>query len=216
MTDRTPPNTGSAARRRHLIIFARFPIAGGGKRRLAKGVGAAHAVRFQRVRVRHLTARLAHDPRWTTWIAATPDFSGPWVGGLAVFFQGRGDLGQRMTRMAKAVPAGDIVMIGSDIPGIRPDDIACAFASLGGHRAVFGPASDGGYWLVGLKGTPARKLPFDRVRWSSAHTLADTIANVTAASTGPVAIARLRTLDDIDEPADLAADPDWARLIRPR
>lgn len=199
---------GASAARRHLVIYMRFPVMGAGKRRLARGIGAAGAVRFQRIRVRHLLTGIARDPRWTTWIAATPDFSGPWPSGVRVLYQGHGDLGQRMTRMARAMPQGDVVMIGSDIPGILAYDVASAFQSLGTADAVFGPAPDGGYWLVGLKGTPRRAIPFSGVRWSSAHTLADTVQNLMGAR-----IARLRTIQDVDEAADLAAAPDWQRLI---
>lgn len=192
---------------RHLVIFMRFPVAGGGKRRLARGIGISGAVKFQRVRVRHLLTGLARDPRWTTWIAATPDGSGPWPSHVRVLYQGRGDLGQRMTRIARAIPTGDVVMIGSDIPGIRADDIADAFDALGRSRAVFGPATDGGYWLVGLAGRPFRKIPFHNVRWSSADTLTDTRANLSRDT-----VALLRAIDDVDEAADLAAEPRWARF----
>ncbi|MDZ4842157.1 MAG: TIGR04282 family arsenosugar biosynthesis glycosyltransferase [Hyphomicrobium aestuarii] len=210
-------NNGALAARRHLIIFARFPVAGGGKRRLARGIGAAQAVRFQRIRVAHLIATFARDPRWSTTFAVTPDFSGPWYPGnlglrasaVRHLYQGRGDLGSRMARAADLMPPGDVVIIGSDIPGIGRSDVADAFDALGRADAVFGPAPDGGYWLVGLKGTPRRRSPFDGVRWSSAHTLDDTIANL-----GSARIALLRTIQDIDEPADLAAAPDWPRLIR--
>lgn len=199
------------ARRRHLIVFARFPVMGGGKRRLARGIGLTGAVHFQRVRVRHLLAGLARDPRWTTWIAATPDHSGPWPSHVRVVYQGRGDLGARMARMARAMPPGDIVMIGSDIPGILAGDISNAFGALGSYDAVFGPAPDGGYWLIGLKGSPRRELPFDGVRWSSAHTLADTVRNLRGAK-----IKTLRTVQDIDEAPDLATEPGWQRLVMQR
>ena len=201
--------SGGAAARRHLIILVRFPVLGAGKTRLARGIGAAGAVRFQRIRLRHLLARLARDPRWTTWIAATPDFSGPWPGHVRLLYQGRGDLGDRLSRMARAVPNGDVVMIGSDIPGIRAGDVAAAFEALGGSTAVFGPAPDGGYWLVGLKGAPRRTIPFGGVRWSCEHTLADTVRNL-----GRAPVAYLRTIQDIDEAADLTADPKWTQLIR--
>lgn len=208
---------GAPMGRRHLVIFARFPVAGGGKRRLARGIGVAQAVRFQRVRVQHLIAAFAHDPRWSTTFAVTPDFSGPWYPGnlglrasaVRHLYQGRGDLGSRMARAADRMPPGDVVIIGSDIPGIRPCDVADAFDALGRADAVFGRAPDGGYWLVGLTGAPRRRSPFDGVRWSSAHTREDTIANL-----GRARITFLRTIQDIDEPADLATAPDWPRLIR--
>ncbi len=54
----------------------------------------------------------------------------------------------------RATP-GPVVIIGADIPEITPDHIGRAFAALGRSDAVFGPAADGGYWLVGLKRRPS-------------------------------------------------------------
>jgi uncharacterized protein len=193
---------------RHLVIFARFPMAGAGKRRLAAGIGAVHAVRFQRVRLAHLVDALGNDNRWRTWLAVTPDRSGPWPSHLSVIDQGRGDLGQRLARVTVAMPGGAVVIVGGDIPGIRASDIAEAFARLAGRDAVFGPAGDGGYWLIGLNRSPRLRLPFANVRWSSEHALADTLRAL-----GPARIARLRTLEDIDDIAALARHPGWTRRI---
>ncbi len=192
---------------RHLVIFARFPKAGAGKRRLAAGVGDVQAVRFSRVRLAVLVARLARDPRWTTWLAATPDGVGPWPRGVRVLGQGRGDLGARMGRVFGALPRGPVVIIGSDCPAVSGAHVASAFERLGGQRAVFGPASDGGYWLVGLDWRGRVRVPFEGVRWSTAFALADTVANVA----GPV--ANVATLDDVDEARDLARCPGWGRVV---
>lgn len=179
---------------RHLVIFTRFPMAGTGKRRLAAGIGAVHAARFQRVRLAALVASLGRDPRWRTWLAVTPDGSGPWPRHLDRLSQGRGDLGRRLSRVVKSLPGGPAVVIGSDVPGIRPRDISEAFHRLEGADAVLGPATDGGYWLIGLRRAPRLRLPFGQVRWSSEHALADTEAEL-----GAVRISRLRTTDDVDD-----------------
>jgi len=110
--------------------------------------------------------------------------------------QGGGDLGRRMARVFQTLPPGPAVIIGSDIPAIRPAHIAAAFRALGQHQAVFGPATDGGYWLVGLRRRP--RLPrrlFERVRWSSAHALADTRAGLPK----DMSVALLETLEDVDD-----------------
>jgi uncharacterized protein len=196
---------------RHLVIFARFPMAGAGKRRLATTIGTARAVHFQRVRLQTLIHRLSRDPRWITWLAVTPDRSGPWPRHIQRRPQGRGDLGQRMGRIMTDWPRGPVVVIGTDIPGVAAGDIAAAFKALGDNDAVFGPAKDGGYWLVGFKRTPRVPNPFAAVRWSTEHALSDTRRNLAAAR-----IATVRTLDDIDTAADLARHSSWNRLITPR
>jgi hypothetical protein len=73
-------------------------------------------------------------------------------------------------------------------------DIAAAFRALGPDRAVFGPAPDGGYWLIGLRRSPGERLPFDGVRWSTANALADTLANLEGCR-----ITLLREQEDVDD-----------------
>src|ERR1700686_1486927 len=89
-----------------------------------------------------------------------------------------------------------MVIIGSDIPNVTPNHIADAFALLNNHDAAFGPAADGGYWLVGLKRRPSIMHIFSGVRWSTEHALADTLANVR----GKVGLAN--ELPDIDSVQD--------------
>ena len=187
-----------SGRRGLLIVFARAPRLGAVKRRLAREAGDLAALRFHRAMLRSLARRLGRDRRWRTVLAVTPDrarFPSP----LPRMPQGRGDLGERMT-LALARDRRRAVLVGSDIPGIGADDIAAAFRALGGRAdAVFGPAEDGGYWLVGL-GPRRPAAPFRGVRWSGPHALADTLANCRGRR-----VALLRRLRDVDGAADLAA-----------
>lgn len=196
-------------RERHLVIFTRFPVAGAGKRRLAASVGAAQAVRFQRVRLANLIRSLAGDRRWRTWLATTPTRSGPWPSQCGRIEQGRGDLGTRMARVFTSLPRGSALLIGTDIPGVTPARIAAAFDALAGHDAVFGPTDDGGFWLVGLsrRSRPAR--PFHGVRWSTQYALADTVANLEGRR-----VAFTDRLTDVDTGSGLDAHPHWPRLCR--
>jgi uncharacterized protein len=200
----------SGLRQKHLVIFARYPQLGRGKRRLAKGAGDVAAVHFQRVRLHVLIHRLSRDPRWRTYLAVTPNRSGPWPAHVTVLAQGQGDLGMRMTRVMEALPPGPAVIIGSDVPGVTRVAVADAFKALPGHDAVFGPAGDGGYWLVGLSRSGRRFAPFSPVRWSSEWALADTIANLNGAR-----ITMSRALDDVDTADDLTAAIGWSRVIAP-
>jgi rSAM/selenodomain-associated transferase 1 len=179
---------------RHLIIFARLPRLGTGKRRLAADIGPVAALRFQRWALSSLIRRLGHDRRWKTWLAVTPPQSGPWPADIPVIAQPDGDLGRRMAGVARILPPGPVIIIGSDIPDIRAKHIATAFQNLGNHDAVFGPALDGGYWLAGLRRRPRFIDPFDGVRWSSSYALADTLSNLSG-----YRIALIDSLDDIDD-----------------
>lgn len=192
---------------RHLVVFTRYPSFGTGKRRLAAGVGAATALRFQRVSLAHTLQRLRSDRRWQTWLAVTPDRSGPWPRQFGLVAQGQGDLGKRLARVARALPRGSILVLGSDVPGLTRDLISRAFHALEGHDAVIGPSGDGGYWAIGLRRRPSIINPFHAVRWSTEHALADSLANLRGCS-----VAKLAQLDDIDDAQALARHPQWERL----
>jgi uncharacterized protein len=181
---------------RHLVIFARLPRLGTGKKRLAADIGPVAALAFQRLALSTMIRTLSTDTRWRTWLAVTPPRGGPWPRRVARIAQPRGSLGRRMAEIARSLPPGPVLIVGSDIPGISPAHIAAGFRILGNHDAVFGPAVDGGYWLVGLKRYPRFIDPFTDVRWSTPHALADTLANLEGWR-----VAFLDTLDDIDDGA---------------
>ncbi|MBE9475978.1 MAG: glycosyltransferase, partial [Proteobacteria bacterium] len=155
-----------------LFIMVKEPRAGRVKTRLGKGIGMTRAAWWFRHQTRRLLRVLGRDVRWQTVLAVSPDVEGLqsriWPDHLPRWPQGRGDLGQRMAAIFRHAPSGPVVIIGADIPGITPALIAKAFRALGDHDAVFGPAYDGGYWLVGLK-RGAGAVPvhlFENVRWS--------------------------------------------------
>jgi rSAM/selenodomain-associated transferase 1 len=190
--------------RRHLVVFARAPRLGRVKRRLARDLGMLAAWRFHRLTTAALLRRLAQDPRWTTWLAVTPDSAAHagralWPGPYRILPQGPGDLGRRMGRAIERLPPGPVAIVGSDIPGIEACHVAEAFERLGDHDWVLGPARDGGYWLIGARRRPALRLPFAGVRWGGPHALADTLGNLAGQKTD-----LLEELDDVDTGADLA------------
>jgi len=197
---------------RHLVIFAKAPRLGAVKTRLAAGIGALAAYQFYLRQLERLLRDVSADPRWHTWLAVTPDdavHTVPWRRlGLAprarLLAQGSGDLGMRMAKPMRLLPPGPVVVVGCDIPGLTRAHLARAFAALGDREFVFGPARDGGYWLIGARRTRALPNLFRAVRWSSEHALADTLANLRGRRVG-----MLDTLEDID---DAAA---WARYFRP-
>lgn len=188
--------------RRTLVVFAKAPVLGRVKSRLAAGIGAGAALAFYRRTLAGLLRRVARDPRWRTVLAVTPDRAAYsarlWPMRLPRQEQGRGDLGVRMGRVLERGPAGQVLIVGSDIPDVTAALVWRGFRGLGDADAVFGPARDGGYWLVGARrGTRLRGM-FARVRWSSAHALADTLGNLKHRR-----IALLAELDDIDDAAAL-------------
>ena len=178
------------------------PRAGRVKTRLGRDIGMVAAAWWFRHQVRGLLRQI-EDPRWDIVLAVSPDRAGlvsrVWPAHLARMAQGHGNLGDRMGRALRMPSHGSVCVIGGDIPDINAPRIAEAFAALGRNDAVFGPAPDGGYWLIGLR--RLRTVPstlFANVRWSTEHTLRDTEATLPDHR-----IAHVATLNDVDTVADL-------------
>ncbi len=186
----------------HLVIFAREPRLGRVKRRLARDIGDHAAFAFYRDQLRGLLRALGRDPRWTTWLAVTPDAAAArpiWPPRIPVFGQGEGDLGQRMARVFASLPPGPALIVGSDIPRIGRGDVARAFRSLGRAEATLGPSGDGGYWLVGLRRLrPQPPDLFAGVRWSGPYAYDDTLATLPAGWR----IGQEPVLEDVDTGGD--------------
>jgi hypothetical protein len=197
--------------RTRLIVFARLPVEGRVKTRLAATVGTARALEVQ---VRLLAATLAlGEACGADALEWRYDEAGAAPGSAAARLpasvaargwrvgpQHGADLGARMREaLEAALAAGDRpVLIGSDCPSLRPADLRDAFRALDDADAVFAPAEDGGYALVGL----ARAAPalFEGVRWGGADVMAATRAR---ASDAGLRVALLRTVWDVDVEADL-------------
>lgn len=185
---------------RWLVLMVKEPRLGRVKTRLAREIGSVPATRFYRTTARNMIRRLARDRRWRMVLAVAPDTalaSPAWPAELPRLAQGRGDLGDRMQHVMDVLPPGPALIIGTDIPAIRPGHLARAFRLLGTNDAVFGAAGDGGYWLVGLKRMPRVRQIFRNVRWSTAHALADTQANLAGRRVG-----RAAEISDVDGAED--------------
>lgn len=197
--------------RRQLAIFAKVPRLGQVKRRLAKEIGDVAAWRFQRGVLAALLRGVARNPRWRATLFLTPDRlargGGLRVNGLRLRAQGPGDLGARMRRALLARAKGPVVLVGSDIPALGPKQIRAAFRALGRNDLVFGPAKDGGYWLIASARRRGRMPPLAPVRWSSKHALTDTRACFDKRHT----VAVLEMLEDVD---DGAAYRRWRKCER--
>lgn len=188
--------------RKTVIVMLKEPRPGRVKTRLGREIGMGPAAQWFRLQALALLRRI-RDPRWDIVLAVAPDRAGLqsriWPNDLPRIPQGRGDLGVRMAGALRRSGPGRTCVIGADIPGLGASQIAAAFSALGNHDAVFGPAPDGGYWLVGLK-HPAQAPygMFRGVRWSSRHALTDSLATL-----GTLSVAQIQSLQDVDTADDL-------------
>ena len=196
-----------------LIVFAKAPIAGLAKTRLAPALGMAGAAALAVTMLSHTLQCAVAASIGPVELCCAPDTTDTHFQHAAASFgvglteQGSGNLGERMER---ALSHGlqrfrHVVLIGTDAPGLDAAMLRSAAAALIAHDIVVAPASDGGYVLIGLS-HPAPEL-FDGVTWSTAHVMAQTRARAAAAGRS---VCELATLHDIDEPHDLAhVPPGW-------
>jgi uncharacterized protein len=190
-----------------VVVFARAPERGRVKTRLAATVGAAEALAIYRKLAEDVTRAVARGP-WQLEIRCAPDEAvdvvADWLGVSGrVVPQGSGSLGERMSRAMSdhfGAGPGRLVIIGTDCPEIDATVIREALTVLEDADVVFGPALDGGYYLVGS----ARHLPeiFCEVPWSAADTLAVSLDRARSAN---LTVRLLAPRRDIDTDADWRA-----------
>lgn len=202
-----------------LLLFVRFPEAGRAKTRLIPALGADGAAALYRRMATEVAAeagRLARLGLGHRALVEPPERVGEvgrWLGPRwQAVAQAAGDLGARLSAAfddAFAAGATRVVAIGTDCLDLDTDLLGLAFDHLGDHDAVVGPATDGGYYLIGLAHPVASC--FEAVPWSTSETLSVTRARLAAAD---CTVAELPELCDLDTPDDLAAlAPQWGRRL---
>jgi rSAM/selenodomain-associated transferase 1 len=198
-----------------LLVFLKEPRPGAVKSRLAARIGAeAAAAVYRAIADEEIRRTAPRGDEYERRFLFDPPDSGPriaeWLPGQIILPQGGGDLGERMARAfadAFANGARRAAVIGTDVPAVAREDVLDALESLDEHDVALGPATDGGYYLIALKG-PEPEL-FRGIRWSSGEVLAATLDR--AARRG-LSVRVLRTIGDVDTVEDLAAE--WER-VRP-
>ena len=195
---------GSSRGRPVAILFLKAPLIGAVKTRLAADIGAPAAWRFYCETAQRIGARLAGRPQWELVLATTPRRSVrhlrcglPRLTGLPCIAQGEGDLGVRMARCLDRFAPRPRLLFGADIPGIDAGVVGRALDLLRRSDLLFGPAEDGGFWLVGERGPMRCSRLFDGVPWSGPETLAATLRNVPRHRR----VAFAGTLADVDDGA---------------
>lgn len=176
--------TDMATPRRVLGVFAKQPTPGQVKTRLARETSPAWAATVAEAFLHDTLGRLAQIPAERVLAYAPADAEAYFaeVTGPAVTLipQVEGDLGRRMAAFFQAQQDGgatSTVLVGTDSPTMPLEWIQDAFGLLDvGNDLVLGPATDGGYYLIGI----GRRIPpiFDGMRWGTEQVLAETIARL--------------------------------------
>lgn len=186
-----------------LIIFIRNPVLGKVKTRLAKDLGDEKALTIYHLLLQHtldITLPLSCDK--FVYYSDEPVQDDIWnhMGYFKKQQSGK-DLGERMMlSFSELYKQGykQVLIVGSDCYQLSTEIIEKAITLLDSHSAVLGPASDGGYYLLGLK-TLVPAL-FSNKPWSSDQVAALSIADFQNLS---LSYSLLDELNDVDEIADL-------------
>jgi rSAM/selenodomain-associated transferase 1 len=203
------PSTNSAGR--ILGVFAKQPLAGQAKTRLAQETSPEWACRVAQAILEDSLDRFSQIQASRAIVyapaAGTAYFSRLAQGRYDLIPQCDGDLGQRLHhffREARRHGYSRIVAVGSDSPTLPIDFVEQAFAALEVNDAVIGPAYDGGYYLIG--GGLQELAVFDDIPWSSAHVLEMTIQRVQRTSARLALLPPWYDVDTADDWAILCAD----------
>ena len=161
-----------------LCIFAKEPIAGNVKTRLAATIGADAAARLASAFLADTitvvqTLGVEMVIAWSGSVESAPH-------GTEVWSQGEGDLGKRLeTIFARALVRSPwAIALGADSPGVPETNLRAALEVLKTHDAVIGPALDGGYYLLGVSRCEPALL--EGIAWSTSTTYAQTVERLVA------------------------------------
>ncbi|WP_315790562.1 TIGR04282 family arsenosugar biosynthesis glycosyltransferase [Fischerella sp. JS2] len=201
--------------KQHLIIFTRYPEPGLTKTRLIPALGTEGAANLQRQMTEYTLSKV-RELQKAIAISVEVRFSGGnlelmqnWLGTNLIYQpQGEGDLGKRMGRsLLNAFNEGarQVVIIGTDCPGVNSQILTQAFLELQQCEIVLGPAVDGGYYLIGLQ-CPFLELFVD-INWGTSQVLQQTVAICHQLN---LSVAFLPSLADVDRPEDLSI---WEQIF---
>ena len=191
-----------------VCLFVKSPSLGKAKTRLARDIGAARAALIYCALVEHQAAEIPLE--WRVAVYFAPSNAGEdmkfWLApqlqnGTRFVPQCDGDLGQRLvTAVRREFDNGNerVYLIGGDCPALSRDYFFEADGALSDNDIVLGPAQDGGYVLLALKG-PHETL-FRDIDWSTPAVLQQTLA---AARSQALSVCLLRSLVDIDDATSL-------------
>ncbi len=184
-----------------VIVFARAPVAGRVKTRLAERLGVDGAARLHERLTRHAVsiARAARCGRVEAHATRRHAFFRTLK--TEVRLQRGVDLGERMHRALRDALRREryAILMGTDCPVLKPRDLRRVVRWLqGGTHVVLAPAEDGGYTLIAARRISARV--FANVDWGKPEVMRETLHNIAQAG---LRARLLPTVWDVDRPQDL-------------
>jgi rSAM/selenodomain-associated transferase 2/rSAM/selenodomain-associated transferase 1 len=202
--DARRPNPGTRPRKPILLVFAKDPVPGQVKTRLAAEVGPDEAARIYRSLGRRVVDQVREGPYRTVVFYDPPEAGAAveeWLGGrgLELRPQAPGDLGDRLESAFRWAfrEAERVVVVGTDAPDVDSEQAEAALHALEAADLVLGPALDGGYYLLGLR-RPAPEL-FQGIPWSTPEVLGATRARARELGLTEMLLPALRDVDTLED-----------------
>jgi hypothetical protein len=198
-----------------LIIMTRVPVPDKTKTRLMDVYSGRECAELQKCFLRDIFAAcgklkgrmdvfVTYTPEYEAsgLIASTPDY-------IELFPQEGGDLGARMQNSIDLVLGkgyGKVVLIGSDIPQVKPAAVIEAFESLSASDICIGPTFDGGYYLIGMK-RPGHDLFSPGICWGGETVFESTVRRAEEAGLAVSVADRCRDIDTKEDIRELMCQP---------
>jgi rSAM/selenodomain-associated transferase 1 len=196
-----------------LMVFARVPERGRVKTRLATELGEDRALALYDAMLQDLleaaraaTSEHSVEVLWTASAAMDGAEIRKLFHGFDLAMQCGRNLGERLTlafhERIVFYRAGKVIAIGTDDPTMSSDLLEHAFALLESCDWVIGPASDGGYYLIGCRAGSFDVRVFEGIDWGQSDVLARTLSKLKELEE---TVALLPTRSDLDVPEDVRA-----------
>lgn len=216
----------SARSDRRLLVFAKAPEPGRVKTRLASSIGSEAACEVYRAMIREMMERLDRGDRFDIEVmwTASAELDGTKLleelGPHRLARQIGNDLGERMTvafcERALLQRTTQIIAIGTDLPDLEPQEIESASALLRSCDWVVGPATDGGYYLIGCRSESMDAHVFEGVHWGEPSVFETTIDRIRSLGETVALLPERRDIDqieDLDDYVERHPDGEVAKVL---
>ena len=184
-----------------LVIFAKYPVPGAVKRRIGREIGMEKSAELCECFIKDLYEKNSNQDYDLYLSFIGKEHKEQYRGRFpdAILYVQRGHTkGENLSLTFEDLldDYEKVVIIGCDAPQVGPALIKAAFKALESHDVVIGPASDGGYYLIGIK----KNLPFlNDLPWGTPELLDQTIKRLKERKESYVFIDELEDIDDLEE-----------------
>ncbi|TIH15326.1 glycosyltransferase [Marinifilum sp. JC120] len=212
-TEKYVPQTGTRIMKCAVIVFVKYPEPGKVKTRLGKEIGYETAAKLYTAFVEDMLRNMDCadlNPIITYDPFQAEEHYRKWLGEHTYIPQHGTDLGERMLnalRSAFELKFDSSILTGSDLPDLDPEFILQAMQALKKAPACIGPASDGGYYLIGFQKEYLTDSIFRNMEWSTERVFPETISRLEKREITPEIIPEHQDMDTVEDLKRLLSNP---------